>query len=102
MESRKRYPDCPVRGKLKISKFKFWQFFYHFGGKLRQPVTKPRLSEKQIIQRYEFAKKWVKRLESSEKFYYCFVKKENAGSNLISSHFALDENKFSLMVANSV
>ena len=30
------------------------------------------------------------------------MKKENAGSNLISSHFALVENKFSLIVANSV
>ena len=71
--AKEAFPDCPVRSTLKMTRHYFWDFFYCNGGKLKRPITKPRLTPEHIKDRIVFAKKWLERLESEEKFYYCFL-----------------------------
>ena len=71
--AKEAFPDCPVRSSLKMTRHYFWDFFYCNGGKLKRPITKPRLTPEHIKDRVVFAKKWLERLESEEKFYYCFL-----------------------------
>ena len=56
-----------------MTKFHFWSFFYHHGGKLKRPVTKPRLTPEHMKNRVIFAKRWLEKLESNEELYYCFL-----------------------------
>ena len=67
------FPHCPIRSDLKMTRLKFWEFFYKSGGKLKRAITKPRLSMEQIKARVKFAEKWLRLLESGEKIYYCFL-----------------------------
>ena len=43
------------------------------GGKLKRPVTKPRLTTDQIKQRLVFCNKWLGLLEGMQDVYYCFL-----------------------------
>ena len=39
-----RHPHCPVCGQLQMTIYKFWNFFYSNGGKLKQSTEKPTLT----------------------------------------------------------
>ena len=43
--SRELFPECPLRGDLKMSRHHFWNFFYRAGGKLKRHTTRPRLTQ---------------------------------------------------------
>ena len=73
VRSKDLFPDCPIRSKLTMTRHHFWKFFYTCGGKLKNPVTKPRLTPEHIRNRLVFAQKWLDKLKSGEKFYYCFL-----------------------------
>ena len=47
-----------------MTKHHFWKFFYLNGGKLRKPITKPRLSAEQVQQRLGFARKWLEKFSN--------------------------------------
>ena len=66
------YPDCDIRGKLKMSKHHFWKFFYLHSGKLKQPITKPRLTREHVQKRLAFAHKWIEKLQQGG-IYVCFL-----------------------------
>ena len=51
----------------------FLEFFYRAGGKLKRHTTKPRLTLEKMKERLEFAMRWLGKLESGEKLYYCFL-----------------------------
>ena len=64
--AKEQFPDCEVRSNLKMSKHHFWKFFYLNGGKLRKPVTKPRLTSEQVQQRLIFARKWLDKFSNND------------------------------------
>ena len=71
--ARELYPSCPTRANLKINKHRFWDFFYYQGGKLKRPITKPRLTQEHINSRLEWAKRWLAILKNSNRLIYCFL-----------------------------
>ena len=56
--AKQQYPECPIRGSLHMTVHHFWKFFYLHGGKLKRPITKPRLTREHVIKRLAFGKKW--------------------------------------------
>lgn len=72
------FPLCPIRSNLGLTKSHFWTFFNGNGGKLKSPVTKPRLSPFQGAKRLKFSKHNLKRVLNHEKkdgkkFWQCFL-----------------------------
>ena len=75
------HPHCPIRSNLKFSKSHFWNFFNTYGGKMKAPITKPRLTPDHKEQRIKFSEKWLDRLEMQKlkkkgkggRFHYCFL-----------------------------
>ena len=70
------YPTCPIWSILRMNKYFFWCFFYMHGGKLVQPITKPRLTPEHIANRLAFSRKWLDKLDSEENLYYAFLDKK--------------------------
>ena len=52
------YPNCPIHSNLGLTRYHFWHFFTKFGGKLKRPTTKPRLTPEQRKQRVRWVRKW--------------------------------------------
>ena len=67
------YPDDDIRGQLKMTHYHFWKFFYMHGGKLKKPVTKPRLTKEHVDNRLKFANKWIKKYSQEEGVYVAFL-----------------------------
>ena len=79
-KSKALHPDCPVRGKLALSKYNFTRFFQENKGIIKRPTTKPRLTKKHKVSRVVFSKKNKRRLNRKKmkgakhvKFHYCFI-----------------------------
>ena len=45
-----RHPHCAIRGQLQMTVYKFWNFFYSNGGKLKVATEKPTLTLKNKLQ----------------------------------------------------
>ena len=58
--------------KLVMKKHNFWKFFYLHGGKLKQTITKPRLTTEQIKERLKFSNKWINKMNEKD-VYICFL-----------------------------
>ena len=43
-QCRVMHPDCPYRSDMKLTKFRFWEFFHSNGGILKVSTSKPRLT----------------------------------------------------------
>ena len=71
-KARLDYPNCPVRGKLILTKHHFKTFFTNNGGKYKKISSKPRLSETQMRHRLIWVKKHAE-LIKKKNFYYCFL-----------------------------
>ena len=70
--AREKYPDCPIRGNLVRKKHNFWKFFYMNGGKLKRPITKPRLTTEQIKESIAFSNKWINKIQDKD-LHICFL-----------------------------
>ena len=68
-----KYSECPTRGSLNMTKHHFWKFFYMNGGKLKKPVTKPRLTKEHVQKRLVFANKWISKLGHNDKPYVAYL-----------------------------
>ena len=66
-KSRIDHPFCPVRSVLRMSKAHFWTFFNLHGGKLKNPVTKPSLTEQHKKDRLIFCKRNLRRAIEHDK-----------------------------------
>ena len=63
---------CEVRSNLKMTRHHFREFFEKFGGVIKEPTPKPRLTNEHIRNRLKFAKKHRKRIKSElRKGYIC-------------------------------
>ena len=71
--AKEKYPNCQIRGNLNMTKHHFWKFFYLNGGKLRRPITKPRLTKIQVQQRLSFANKWIHKFNTNPDTYIAFL-----------------------------
>ena len=67
------HPHCPDRGQLQMTIYKFWNFFYSNGGKLKQSTERPSLTAKNKLERLKFAKKWSRMLRSAQRYYITFL-----------------------------
>ena len=79
-KSKALYPNCPVRGKLELSKYNFTRFFKENKGIIKQPTTKPRLTDNHKKSRVVFSKTNKRRLHKKRSkgakhvsFNYCFI-----------------------------
>jgi hypothetical protein len=79
-KSKALYPNCEVRGKLKLSKYNFDRFFKENKGVVKEPTIKPRLSKEHKASRVVFCKRNKKRINRKKKrdrkyvkFHYCFI-----------------------------
>ena len=70
---RELHSSCEIRCDLKTKKKRFWEFFHLQGGKLRNPTTKPRLTDTHIIRRFMELKKWVSIIQNTPTLRYCFL-----------------------------
>ena len=61
LQAQELFPDCPIiRSNLRINQHKFWEFFRSNRGKLKTQKLQPRLIQKHIENRKNFAEKWIK------------------------------------------
>lgn len=67
------HSNYEICGSLLMTKWHFWRFFFSNGGKLKRPITKPRLKKEHIQDRYEFGKWWIQKLDTEDKLYYAFL-----------------------------
>ena len=95
------YPDCDIRSNLKMTKHHFWKFFYLHGGKLKRPITKPRLTKEHVQKRISFAQKWIQKLTENgiyvsfldEKWFYTTSRRKKL-KVLPRAHFETEEQAF--------
>ena len=67
------YPDCPIRGNLKLSKYHFWEWFHKCGGILKRQTSKHRLTPEQRKQRVIWALQMKLRLAREDPKHICFM-----------------------------
>jgi hypothetical protein len=77
-KSKSLHPQCDIRGKLSLTKYTFNVFFSDNGGKIKETVIRPRLTDNHKSERLEFCvmcKDKVKCSKDKEgkEFYYCFM-----------------------------
>ena len=76
-KARVDHPLCEIRSTIELTKHHFWTFFNANGGKLKNPTTRPMLTQAQKRMRVKRCKLNKERLKNHEKnnipFYYCFL-----------------------------
>ena len=68
------YPNCPVLSNLALNSYHFWLWFNRNNGKLKEPTTKPRVTQEQMENRVKWAESMLEMIETfGEQFYVCFL-----------------------------